>query len=320
MAEKVRIVIFGCEPDEKEAFQRFSSELGSVCIPIEGPVTESNAILASGCRCVSVSHKSEVSETVLHALKSVGVIYVSTRSIGTNHIDTRAAERLGITVGTAAYSPGSVADYTLMLMLMAIRGAKSTLHHVENKDYRLNHLRGKELRDMTVGVFGAGRIGCAVIERLKGFGCTVLIYDHHRKVAENNSLLDQLLQESDIVTLHVPLKADTYHIIGREQIRMMKRGTFLINTGRGALVDTQALAEALEAGKLGGAALDVLEGEEGIFYHDLSRKIIEQPFFQALQSMPNVIITPHTAYYTERVLRETVKGTIENCLRFERKL
>lgn len=320
MTDKVRIAVFGCEPDEEVAFQRLSSGLGSTCIPIKSPITEHNAALAAGCKCVSVSHKAEVSESVLHALKNAGVLYVSTRSIGTNHIDTQAAGRLGITVGTAAYSPGSVADYTLMLMLMAIRGAKTILHRTGNRDYRLNHFRGKELRDMTVGVLGAGRIGGAVIERLKGFGCTVLAYDHHHKTGENDVSFDRLLCDSDIVTLHIPLRSDTYHIIGREQFQSMKQDAFLVNTSRGALVDTQALVEALESGKLGGAALDVLEYEEGIFYHNCSRKTTQQPFLQALQGMPNVIVTPHTAYYTDRVLLDTVEGTIENCLRFERSL
>lgn len=320
MTDKVHIAVFGCEPDEAEVFRRLSLETGTALKLIESTLSENSAELAAGCRCISVSHKYEVSKAVLFALKNAGVRYISTRSIGVDHIDTEAADRLGIAVGTVTYSPNSVADYTLMLMLMAVRGAKSNLHHVELQNYRLNRVRGKELRDMAVGVLGAGRIGRAVMERLKGFGCAVLTYDHHHKVGGNDVSLDQLLHESDMVTLHIPLKPDTCHIIGREQIQMMKQGAFLINTGRGALVDTGALVEALKDGKLGGAALDVLEGEKGIFYHDCTQRAMEHPFLPVLQKMPNVIITPHTAYYTERVLADTVKATIENCLRFERSL
>jgi D-specific alpha-keto acid dehydrogenase len=170
---------------------------------------------------------------------------------------------------------------------------------------------------MTVGVVGTGRIGRAVVKRLHGFGCRVLAYDKNRE-AGGLASLRELLEKSDIVTLHTPLNADTYHIIGREQIALMKQDAFLVNTGRGALVDTDELIKALEAGKLGGAALDVLEGEEGLFYFDCSQGPVDNQFLQKLQKMPNVIVTPHTAYYTRRALYDTVEKTILNCLDFER--
>jgi len=169
---------------------------------------------------------------------------------------------------------------------------------------------------MTVGVVGTGRIGKAVIERLHGFGCRVL--SHNRGCGTGCVPLRALLENSDIVTLHAPLNADTYHMIGRKQIEIMKPSAFLVNTGRGALVDTDELIKALETGKLGGAALDVLEGEEGFFYFDCSQKPIDNQFLRKLQKMPNMIITPHTAYYTGRALYDTVEKTILNCLDFER--
>ena len=179
---------------------------------------------------------------------------------------------------TSAYAPDGVADYTLMLILMAIRNAKEVVSAAERHDFRLGSARGKDLRDMTVGVLGVGHIGSAVIERLHGFGCRVLAYNNSQKAWRRPSScsLDDLLRESDIVTLHVPLNAATHHIIGRQQIEAMKQGAFLINTGRGALVDTDALIVALESEKLGGAALDVLEGEEGIFYVDRRTRPIRQ--------------------------------------------
>jgi D-specific alpha-keto acid dehydrogenase len=164
---------------------------------------------------------------------------------------------MGIAVGNVEYPPDSVADYTVMLMLMALRNAKSVVTGAEKFDFRLNAVRGKEPRDMTVGVVGNGRIGTAVIERLRGFGCRVLT--HNRNAETDCAPLNELLAESDIVSLHIPLNRDARHFIGREQIEAMKQGAFLINTGRGALVDTDALIAALENGKLGGAALDVLE-------------------------------------------------------------
>lgn len=316
--KNIGITVYGCEQDEVNAFRALSPRFGVTPTIINAPVSEANAISAPCNPCISVGHKSEVSASILHALKRSGVKYISTRSIGCNHIDTTAAKRLGIAVGNVAYSPDSVADYTMMLMLMAVRNAKSMMRSVEQHDFRLDSVRGKELRDMTVGVLGTGHIGKAVIERLRGFGCQVLVYDRGQKIEANYVSFDALLQKSDIVTLHVPLHADTRHIIGHEQIRGMKQGAFIINTGRGGLVDTEAMVKALENGKLGGAALDVVEGEEGIFYHDWTNKPIHNQLLLRLQKLPNAMITPHTAYYTEHALQDIVENTIQNCLEFER--
>jgi D-specific alpha-keto acid dehydrogenase len=318
--KSIGITIYGCERDEEDVFRRLPPHYGVMPAVISDAVSESNAGLSFGNRCVSVSHKFEVPSPVLRALKRAGVKYVSTRSAGCNHIDMAAARELGIAVEGVEYSPGSVADYAVMLMLMAARGAKATARSVEKFDFRQSGARGRELRDMTVGVLGTGRIGKAVIERLRGFGCRTLAYDRRRKTDADYVTLDELLRNSDIVTLHTPLTADTRHIIDGGQMAAMKRGAFIVNTGRGALIDTGALVEALESGKLGGAALDVLEGEEGLFYSDCSRTPIGNRFLLKLQSMPNVIITPHTAYYTDRALRDVAMKTIENCLNFERRL
>lgn len=320
MLKNIGITIFGCEQDEAEAFRALSPGFHVTPTLVSEAVSATNAIRAAGNQCISVGHKSEVSAATILALKNAGVKYICTRSIGCNHIDLPAAERIGITVGTVAYSPDSVADYTLMLMLMVIRNVKSTMQAVAKQDFRLSSMRGKELQDMTVGVIGTGHIGQAVIKRLWGFGCQVLAYSSSRKMEVEYVSLAALLKDSDIVTLHVPLCAATRHLIGREQIRNMKQGAYLVNTGRGALIDTKALVEALESGKLGGAALDVLEGEDQIFYNDCTQKAIDHPFLLQLQKMPHVLITPHTAYYTERVLRDITEKTIENCLDFERSL
>ncbi|MGG1516921.1 D-lactate dehydrogenase VanH [Paenibacillus oryzisoli] len=318
--KNIGITVYGCEQDEGDAFRALSPRFSVTPTIIHAVLSEDNAISALGNPCISVGHKSEVSASLLLALKKAGVKYISTRSVGCNHIDTIAAKELGIAVGNVAYSPDSVADFTIMLMLMAVRNVTSIVRSVEQDDFRLDSVRGKVLRDMTVGVLGTGQIGQAVIERLHGFGCHVLAYDRSQKIEANYVPLDTLLHNSDIVTLHVPLSADTHHIIGHEQIRGMKQGAFMINTGRGSLVDTDVLVQALEHGNLGGAALDVLEGEEGIFYFDCTRKSIDNPFLRKLQRMPNVILTPHTAYYTEQSLRDTVLKTIKNCVDFERSL
>jgi D-specific alpha-keto acid dehydrogenase len=283
----------------------------------EAAVSEANIELAFGNRCISVGHKTQITNSTLLALSRAGVTYISTRSIGYNHIDVKYAESVGISVENVAYSPDSVADYTLMLMLMAVRDAKSIVQRTEAHDYRLNDVRGKELRDLTVGVIGTGRIGTAVMDRLRGFGCRILAYDNRPEASADYVSLDELLRQSDIVTLHTPLTADTHHLLNDRRIELMKDDAFIVNTGRGPLLDTEALISALEGGRLGGAALDVLEGEEGIFYADCRDRPIESEALLRLQKLPNVLISPHTAYYTDHALSDTVENSIVNCLRFE---
>jgi D-specific alpha-keto acid dehydrogenase len=313
------ITVYGCEPDEADLFHELAPRFGVVPTITSASVSETNVVSAPRNRCVSVGHKSEISASVLRALQDAGVEHVSTRSIGVNHIDMPAATHLGLTVENAAYAPDGVADYTLMLILMAIRNAKETVCAADRGDFRLRDVRGRELRDLTVGVVGTGSIGRAVITRLHAFGCRVLASNDRFQAAPARFVsLDDLLRESDVVTLHLPLNAQTHHLIGRRAIETMKPGAFLVNTGRGALVDTEALIEALHDGKVAGAALDVLEGEEGLFYFDCTNRPIENRLLSTLQRLPNVIITPHTAYYTQRALHDTVEQTLIKCRNFER--
>jgi D-specific alpha-keto acid dehydrogenase len=311
------ITIYGCGQDEAVLFREMAPRCGVVPTITETAVSEANIELTSGNRCISVGHKTQITNSTLLELSRAGVKYISTRSIGYNHISVEYAEHVGISVENVAYSPDSVADYTLMLMLMVVRNAKSIIRRADVHDYRLNDVRGKELRDLTIGIIGTGRIGVAVMDRLRGFGCRVLAYDIRPRNSADYVPLDELLQLSDIVTLHTPLSADTHHLLNRRRIAQMQRGAFIINTGRGSLLDTEALVPALESGRLGGAALDVLEGEEGIFYADCRNKTIESKLLLRLQRLPNVLISPHTAYYTDHALSDTVENSLINCLNFE---
>lgn len=314
---QMALTVYGCGRDEAALFREIAPRLGVLPTITDAAVSEGNVELAAGSRCISVDHKTRVTDATLLALSRAGIEYISTRSIGCNHIDVRCAESVGISVGNVSYSPDSVADYTLMLLLMLVRDAKSTISRADIHDFRLNDVRGRELRDMTVGVVGTGRIGSAVITRLHGFGCRVLAHDRHPKTRVDYVVLDELVERSDVVTLHTPLNADTTHLLNRRRIESMRRGAFVVNTGRGPLLDTEALVSALERGHLGGAALDVLEGEEGVFYADCRRRLVDGRFLRRLQSLPNVLITPHTAYYTDHALNDTVESTIVNCLRFQ---
>ncbi|WP_385633504.1 D-isomer specific 2-hydroxyacid dehydrogenase family protein [Streptomyces sp. SudanB5_2050] len=316
-SEAPRIAIYGCDPDEAALFRELAPRFGVTPIITDAPVSEVNAELASGIRSISVGHKTPIADATLLALGRAGVTYISTRSIGCNHIDVAYAGSVGITVGNVSYSPDSVADFALMLMLMAVRDAKSIVRRADVHDYRLNAGRGKELRDLTVGVIGTGRIGAAVVGRLRGFGCRILAHDSRPKTPAEYVSLDELLQQSDMVTLHAPLTPDTYHLLNRRRIERMKQGALIVNTGRGALIDTEALVSALESGRIGGAALDVVEGEEGIFYADCRTRPVESKSLLRLQELPNVLISPHTAYYTDHALRDMVENSLINCLQFE---
>jgi D-specific alpha-keto acid dehydrogenase len=315
------LTVYGCEQDEARLFDELAPRFGVAPTTTSEVVSEASILSVPVNRCISVGHTSTVSKGELRALRAAGVEYVSTRSIGLDHIDLDAAAELGITVENVAYAPDGVADFTLMLILMAIRNATEVVGAAAHPDAKRGTGRGRDLRDMTVGVLGVGRIGRAVITRLKGFGCRVLACSNSPSTtptAADFVPFDELLRESDIVTLHLPLTVETHHLIGRSELDSMKRGAFLVNTGRGSLVDTDALIAALQSGKFGGVALDVLEGEEERSRVGDATPPIEDPLLSRLRQLPNAIVTPHVAYRTARTLRETVEATLTNCVIFER--
>ncbi|WP_245665814.1 D-isomer specific 2-hydroxyacid dehydrogenase family protein [Actinoplanes subtropicus] len=311
------MTIYGCGQDEAALFLQMAPRLGVLPTIVEAAICEANVDLARGNRCVSVDHRNPVTNSIIRGLSEIGVRYISTRSVGFNHIDVEYAGSVGITVGNVAYSPDSVADFALMQMLMVLRRMKSIIRRTDIHDYRLDVVRGRELRDQTVGVIGTGRIGAAVLHRLRGFGCRILAHDSYPRHGVDYVPLDELLRQSDIVTLHTPLTPETHHLLNRQRIAQMKHGAIVINTGRGPLIETDALVTALEEGRIGGAALDVVEGEEEIFYADHSDKSVKSGKLLRLQEMANVIISPHTAYYTDHALSDTVENSLTNCLTFE---
>ena len=223
---------------------------------------------------------------------------------------------MGITVETVAYSPDSVADYTLMLMLMVVRNAKSVFRRAESTTTAWTTYAGRELRDLTVGVVGTGRIGAAVIERLRGFGCHTLAHDVGPRPRPTMSLSTSCRAERrrhaphPTERLHAPSpRPPTHRAHEARRVRRQHR--------RGALLDTEALVAALESSGLGGAALDVLEGEEGIFYADRREGPLQTRACCGCSELPNVLISPHTAYYTDHALVDTVENSILSCLSFE---
>lgn len=280
-----------------------------------------NLFLAEGCDAVSVI-TNPIDRELLELFAEMGVKYLATRSIGYEHIDVENAHRLGIRVCHASYSPNSVANYTIMLMLMACRNIEYILDKSRLQDYSLGGKIGKELSLCTVGVIGTGKIGETVIRHLSGFGCKMLAYDLYEKDAVKQYAeyvpLERLYAESDIVTLHIPGMEENYHMLDEKAFGKMKDGVILVNAARGMLVDTDALIGALETGKVGFAALDTVEEENGLYYLNREGDIIANRHRAVLGAFPNVILSPHMAFYTEQAVSDMVGKTVEAMVRLSR--
>ena len=279
-----------------------------------------NISLAENCDGMSCT-PCDMSRKVLKSFRNVGVKYILTRSIGYDHIDRAAARELGLKVDTVSYTPTGVADYAIMLMLACVRRFAHTLRRADLQDYSLKNKLGRDFSACTVGVMGTGRIGTTVIQHLSGFGCRILAYDvHENETAKRFAQYvdrDTIFRESDIITLHMNANDDNYHIIGHDSIAKMKPGAYIINTARGKLVDSDALIEGIESDKLGGAALDVLEYENGLYYYNRMGEVIVNQKLAILRSFPNVILSPHTAFYTAEDVRDMVEGIFRSCYEFE---
>ena len=308
------------EFDEKMFFDNLKPEYGYDYIGYPGYQELSNIPLVKGCEAVSIL-ASECTDEILEAFAANGIKYLLTRSIGTDHINLEKCRQLGIRVGRSQYSPNSVANYTIMLMLMVCRRFAHIEKRVEVQDYSFKGKMGRELSNCTVGIVGTGKIGRTVIEHLHGFGCRILAYDLY----PNHSLdslaeyvsLDELLECCDILSLHAPATKDNYHLIDKSALARMKDGVMIINAARGTLVDSDAFIEGIESGKVGGAALDVLEDEAGLYYRNLSGEVLTNHQMAILRSFPNVILSPHTAFYTDDAVAEMCRCVFESVRAFE---
>ncbi|MBQ7155270.1 MAG: hypothetical protein IJR85_06940 [Synergistaceae bacterium] len=280
---------------------------------------EGNISLAAGCDGMSCT-PCDMSEKVIRAFHDVGVKYILTRSIGYDHIDLNAARELGLKVDTVSYTPTGVADYAILLMLASIRRFAHTLKRAELQDYSLKNKLGRDFSACTVGVMGTGRIGTTVLQHLSGFGCRLLAYDVYendtaKKYAEYVDR-DTIFRECDIITLHMNANDENYHIINADSIAKMKDGVHIINTARGKLVDSGALIKGIQSGKIGGAALDVVEFENGLYYYNLMGEVMTNPKLALLRSFPNVILSPHVAFYTSEDVCDMVEGNFRSCYEF----
>lgn len=307
----MRIIAYSVRPDEHFGFEHFSKELGCEVTYVKERLSMDNVSLAKGYEYVTILGNCTASREVLKELSSYGVKYLASRSAGYNNIDTEAAREYGIRFSNARYSPNCVADFTVMLMLMSIRRVKSALQRSACQDFTLRGIQGKEMHNLTIGVIGTGRIGQTVIQNLSGFGCKFVAYDVYENPALEGMVeyvsLDTLFERSDVITLHSPYLKSTHHIINAEAINKMKDQVIIVNTARGELIDTKALLDGLQSGKIGGAGLDVLEGEVGVFHEDKRYDRIGNDAISLLKQMPNVVLTHHFAFYTDQAVNDMVE-------------
>lgn len=277
------------------------------------------AVTAEGAQAVCVFVNDRVDRACLEVLARLGVKLVALRCAGFNNVDLAAAEALGIAVTRVpSYSPHAVAEHAVGLLLTLNRKIHRAFNRVRELNFSLDGLVGMDLCGKTVGIIGAGGIGRVAAQIFRGFGTEVLAFDAfpaHEWAAQHTvtfTSLEDLLSRSDIVSLHAPLTPETHYLLNRDTLALMKPGAFLINTSRGKLIDTTALIAALKNGRLGGVALDVYEGEEGIFFEDRSGEVLQDDVLSRLLSFPNVLITAHQAFLTREALSEIARVTVEN--------
>ncbi len=320
----MKVALFSTKPYDREFFLAANHEAGHELVFFEPRLTDQTCPLAADFPAVCAFVNDQLDARVLLTLSRHGTRLIAMRCAGFNNVDLRSAEDLGLTVTRVpAYSPHAVAEHTLGLMLALARKLHKAYNRVREGNFALEGLLGEDLHTQTVGVIGTGKIGSIVAKWLAGFGCRVLAYD----VAPNPELeasgvryvsCEQIWSESDVITLHCPLVPSTHHLINEESLARMKRGVMLINTSRGALIDTRAVVRALKSGKIGALGLDVYEEEADLFFEDLSDKVIQDDVFSRMLTFPNVIITGHQAFFTRRAMEAIARETLQNITAFER--
>lgn len=319
----MKIAMFDTHSYDREAFSTENARFGHELTFLEPRLSHLTARLAKGhdVACAFVNDRADAA--TLEELAAAGVRLLALRSAGFNHVDLVAAERLGITVvRVPAYSPYAVAEHAVALVLALNRKIHRASARVRDWNFSLDGLVGFDLHEKTVGIIGTGKIGQVAAGIFQGFGCRVLAFDLYPNEpwAKNRGVeytsLDAIYSAADIVSLHLPLTPDTRHLIDQAALGKMKKTAMLINTSRGALVDSRALVRALKRRELGAAGLDVYEEEGGIFFEDLSGQVLEDDVLARLLSFPNVLITSHQAFMTREALSNIASVTLENVRAF----
>lgn len=318
----MKILAYCVRPDEMESFEKFKVKYNHTVDIVKESFSPTTAHLAKGYDAVSILGNCTANREALAIISGLGIKYLATRSAGVNNIDFDAAKEFDIKVSNVpAYSPNSVGEFTVGATLALARNFKKAFRRVDAQNFGLDGLIGFELRNKTIGFIGTGRIGQTAMKAFSGFGAKMIGYDLYPSESAKEFIeyktLDEVLKESDIISLHCPLTNDNYHLINKDAISMMKDNVIIINTSRGPLMNAEDLLEALLSGKIGGLATDVYEHEVGVFHNNWEHKILNDKTLLALKAMPNVIITPHYAFYTDEAVANMVEYSLENLYEFE---
>ncbi|MCP3783024.1 2-hydroxyacid dehydrogenase [Micromonospora sp. A3M-1-15] len=320
----MRVAVFSTKPYDRDFLAEANAAAGHDLVLLEPRLSVETAALAAGADAVCAFVNDDLGAPVLDRLAAAGVRVAALRSAGYNHVDVAAATRLGVTVvRVPEYSPYAVAEHCVGLMLTLNRRIHRAHNRVREHNFALTGLLGFDLHGKTVGVVGTGKIGVCVARIMAGFGCRVLASDPYPNpealaVGVEYVPLKTLLAESHVVTLHCPLTPDTHHLIDEERIAQMRPGVMLINTSRGALVDTRAVIRGLKTGRIGHLGLDVYEEETELFFEDLSDQMLRDDDFSRLSTFPNVLITGHQAFFTREAMHNIAATTIANLNAVER--
>lgn len=323
MASQPSIAFYDTKPYDREYFSRENEALGMELRFHDFRLNAANAGSAEGCQAVCVFVNDAVDADCLKQLAELGVGLVALRCAGFNNVDQETARKLGIrVVRVPAYSPHAVAEHTLALLLALNRKIHRAYNRVREMNFSLGGLVGFDLYGKTIGIIGTGKIGRITAEIFRGFGCRVIAYDPYQsnEWAADHQIeytdVNTLLEQSDVVSLHLPLTQETHHLLNASSIGRMKRGAYLVNTSRGKLVDSGAVIQALKSGQLGGVALDVYEEEEGVFFEDHSYAGLQDDVLSRLLTFPNVLITAHQAFLTHEALSAIASVTLDSIRRF----
>lgn len=314
----MRVAVFSTKPYDRSFFESANRESAHELTFLEPRLTSETVSLAEGFPAVCVFVNDVLDAGVLEQLSEGGTRVVALRCAGFNNVDLPAAERLDIkVVRVPAYSPHAVAEHTVGLMLTLNRKIHSAYNRVREGNFSLDGLLGFDLHGRTVGVVGTGQIGMLVARIMAGFGCRLLGFDVRpnpecQAMGMGYVALDEILSRSDVVTLHCPLTPETHHLINPQTIAGMKPGVMLINTSRGAVIDSPAVIDGLKSGRIGSLGIDVYEEEAEYFFEDLSQKVIADDVLARLLTFPNVLVTGHQAFFTGEALTEIAETTLGN--------
>ncbi len=309
----MKVAFFDTKSYDKESFEKYASDYLKFKF-FETKLNIDTAELARGCDAVCVFVNDTASAEVLDKLYDLGVKILALRCAGYNNVDVKHAYGKIHVVHVPAYSPYAVAEHTMALLLTSIRRIHKAYIRTKDFNFSLNGLTGFDLYGKTVGVIGTGKIGRVFIDICRGFGMRVLAYDKYpiKDAPYEYVELDRLFSESDIISMHCPLTAETHHIINSDSIEKMKKGVVVLNTSRGALIDADALLNGIKSRHIGAACLDVYEEESDVFFEDFSGHIVDDDTLARLISMPNVIVTSHQAFLTNEALGNIAETTVNN--------